>query len=70
MPTFCREVTGDSMKLCFASAKRFRCAQNLTKILSQQLREFLDFLQFYIIVYKEKSSEVEWATSVRSFLFP
>ena len=35
--------------------------EELTKVLSEQLREFLDFLQFYIIVYKEKSSEVEWA---------
>jgi PAS domain S-box-containing protein len=35
--------------------------EELTKILSEQLSEFLDFLQFYIIVYKEKSSEVEWA---------
>jgi PAS domain S-box-containing protein len=35
--------------------------EDLTKILAEQLREFLDFLQFYIIVYKEKSSEVEWA---------
>jgi PAS domain S-box-containing protein len=35
--------------------------EDLTKILSEQLREFLAFLQFYIIVYKEKSSEVEWA---------
>jgi PAS domain S-box-containing protein len=35
--------------------------EDLTKILSEELREFLDFLQFYIIVYKEKSSEVEWA---------
>ena len=35
--------------------------EDLTKILSEQLREFLDFLQFYIVVYKEKSSEVEWA---------
>ena len=35
--------------------------EDLTKILSEQLREFLDFLQFYILVYKEKSSEVEWA---------
>jgi PAS domain S-box-containing protein len=35
--------------------------EELTKILSEQLHEFLDFLQFYIIVYKEKSSEVEWA---------
>jgi PAS domain S-box-containing protein len=35
--------------------------EDLTKILSEQLDEFLDFLQFYIVVYKEKSSEVEWA---------
>jgi PAS domain S-box-containing protein len=35
--------------------------EDLTKILSEQLHEFLDFLQFYIIVYKAKSSEVEWA---------
>jgi hypothetical protein len=34
--------------------------EDLTKILSEQLREFLDFLQFYIIVYKENSTEVEW----------
>jgi len=25
------------------------------------MREFLTFLQFYIIVYKENSTEVEWA---------
>src|ERR1700746_1561636 len=35
--------------------------EDLTKILSEQLREFLDFLQFYIVVYKENASEVEWA---------
>ena len=35
--------------------------EDLTTLLSEQLREFLAFLQFYIIVYKEKSSEVEWA---------
>jgi formate hydrogenlyase transcriptional activator len=33
----------------------------LTTVLSEQLRGFLDFLQFYIIVYKENSDEVEWA---------
>jgi hypothetical protein len=27
--------------------------EDLTKILSDQLREFLEFLQFYIIVYRE-----------------
>ena len=35
--------------------------EDLTKTLSEQLREFLDFLQFYIVVYKENSTEVEWA---------
>src|ERR1700740_3152230 len=35
--------------------------EDLTKILSEQLRDFLAFLQFYVVVYKEKSSEVEWA---------
>ena len=35
--------------------------EDLTKILSEQLREFLVFLQFYIVVYKENSTEVEWA---------
>ena len=35
--------------------------EDLTKILSDQLREFLEFLQFYIIVYKAHSTEVEWA---------
>ncbi len=32
-----------------------------TRILSEELRDFLDFFQFYIIVYKENSTEVEWA---------
>ncbi len=35
--------------------------EDLTKILSDQLREFLEFLQFYMIVYKAHSTEVEWA---------
>src|SRR5271156_6087463 len=35
--------------------------EDLTKVLSDQLREFLEFLQFYIIVYKAHSTEVEWA---------
>jgi formate hydrogenlyase transcriptional activator len=35
--------------------------EDLTKILSERLLEFLDFLQFYIVVYKENSTEVEWA---------
>lgn len=36
-----------------------REAEDLTRIPSEQLREFLDFFQFYIIVYKENSREVE-----------
>jgi formate hydrogenlyase transcriptional activator len=35
--------------------------EDLTRILSEQLREFLAFLQFYIVVYKENSTDVEWA---------
>jgi PAS domain S-box-containing protein len=35
--------------------------EDLTKVLSEQLREFLVFLHFYIVVYKENSTEVEWA---------
>src|SRR5579863_4214552 len=35
--------------------------EDLTRILSEQLGESLDFFQFYIIVYKENSTEVEWA---------
>src|SRR5580704_5332661 len=35
--------------------------EDLTQILADQLREFLEFLQFYILVYKENSTEVEWA---------
>jgi hypothetical protein len=38
-----------------------RDPEDLTRILSEQLGEFLDFFQFYIIVYKENSTEVEWA---------
>ena len=35
--------------------------EDLTAILSEELREFLPFLQFYIVVCKENSDEVEWA---------
>lgn len=38
-----------------------RETEDLTRILSEQLREFLDFFQFYIVVYKENSTEIEWA---------
>ncbi len=48
--------------LCLSEALSL-CAEpeDLTKILSEELREFLAFLQFYIIIYKENSTEVEWA---------
>jgi len=35
--------------------------EELTTALSEELGEFLDFFQFYIIVYKENSTEVEWS---------
>jgi formate hydrogenlyase transcriptional activator len=35
--------------------------EELTKALSEQLGEFLDFFQFYIIVYRKNSTDVEWA---------
>lgn len=38
-----------------------RKPEDLTQVLADQLRDFLEFLQFYIIVYKENSTEVEWA---------
>jgi hypothetical protein len=38
-----------------------RDPEDLTTILSEELREFLRFLHFYIVVYKQNSDEVEWA---------
>ena len=35
--------------------------EDITRILAEELREFLAFLQFYIVVYKENSDDVEWA---------
>jgi hypothetical protein len=35
--------------------------EDLTRILSELLGELLDFFQFYITVYREHSTEVEWA---------
>jgi PAS domain S-box-containing protein len=35
--------------------------EDVTKILSELLRESLKFLHFYVVVYKENSTEVEWA---------
>src|SRR5438034_3504764 len=35
--------------------------EELTRMLAEELREFLKFLGFYIVVYKKNSTEVEWA---------
>src|SRR3989449_986507 len=35
--------------------------EELTRILAEELREFLKFLGSYIVVYKKNSTEVEWA---------
>ena len=44
---------------------RCRDPEDLTSILSEELREFLPFLQFYIVLYTEHSDEVEWAVVER-----
>jgi len=72
-PSKC-EISGDVSVLPQTTGRRYeavlclsealsKCSEpeDLTKILSDQLREFLEFLQFYIIVYNENSTEVEWA---------
>jgi formate hydrogenlyase transcriptional activator len=69
-----REMSGDASGSPEGTGRRYeailrlsealsRCQEpeDLTEILSEELREFLTFLQFYIIVYKENSTEVEWA---------
>ncbi len=71
-PSKC-EISGDVSVLQRSAGRRYEAVlclseilsqcrepEDLTKILSDQLREFLEFLQFYIIVYKENSTEVEW----------
>lgn len=35
--------------------------EELTKTLSEHLSQILDFFQFYIVVYKNNSTEIEWA---------
>jgi PAS domain S-box-containing protein len=40
---------------------RCREPEDLTTVLSEQLRGCLEFLQFYIVLYQENSGEVEWA---------
>jgi PAS domain S-box-containing protein len=42
-----------------------RDPEDLTTILSEELREFLTFLQFYIVLYTENSDGVEWAVVER-----
>ncbi len=68
------EMSGDARFAARSTARRYdavlrlseflsecRDPEDLTKVLSEQLREYLEFLQFYIVVYKENSDEVEWA---------
>jgi PAS domain S-box-containing protein len=64
MTALCREATGRRYEAVLRLGEALSVCpepEDLTKILSEQLREFLAFLQFYIIVYKENSTEVEWA---------
>src|SRR6201998_4555127 len=42
-----------------------RDPEDLTAILAEELREFLTFLQFYIVLYTENCDEVEWAVVER-----
>jgi PAS domain S-box-containing protein len=42
--------------------------ESLTKILSEHLRDFLAFVRFYIVVYKQNSTDVEWALVGRETL--
>jgi hypothetical protein len=35
--------------------------EELTKILSRELSEFLAFFEFYIVIYKQNSTEIDWA---------
>ena len=44
-----------------AALSACREPEDLTQILSERLRVFLDFCQFYIIVYRQNSTEIEWA---------
>jgi PAS domain S-box-containing protein len=68
------QMAGDAYGLSRSEGRRYEAVfrlsealsvcpepEDLTKILSEQLREFIAFLQFYIIIYKENSAEVEWA---------
>src|SRR5580658_1323433 len=51
----------EAVLLLSEALSQCREPEDLTKILSERLREFLEFLQFYIIVYKQNSTDVEWA---------
>lgn len=55
------EIEG-AVRLRISEALSARCdPEDLTRILSERLAEFLDLFQFYVIVYKENSTEIEWA---------
>ncbi|MGH9444765.1 MAG: sigma 54-interacting transcriptional regulator [Terriglobia bacterium] len=69
-----REISGDVSVPPRSAGRRYEAVlrlsealsqcrepEDLTKILSEELGEFLKFLQFYIIVYRQNSAEVEWA---------
>ena len=38
-----------------------RDPEDLTKVLSDELRDCLAFLRFYVVVYQENSDEIEWS---------
>ena len=59
-----RQVAGERYEAVLRLSEALsqcREPEDLTTILAEELREFLTFLQFYIVVYKENSDEVEWA---------
>jgi PAS domain S-box-containing protein len=39
---------------------RCQTPENFTTILAEQMRDCLQFLQFHIVVYEEKSNEIQW----------
>lgn len=69
-----REISGDVNRSPESIGRRYEAVlrlsealavcdepEELTKILSQELREFFDFFEFYVVVYKQNSTDVEWA---------
>jgi len=68
-----REISGDVNRSPESIGRRYEAVlrlsealavcnepEELTKILSQELRELFDFFEFYVIVYKQNSTDVEW----------